>query len=280
LGFCSTPPPLNRARPLPNVSRRRLVETAEPQTSISKYGDSDRQAICVHARVRYAAIACLVVAASPRAAGAQASQQFWGEATIRWFATDRSTYELKTEPKTNPATLDVTPQVSYTVVAWADVLAEVQLERQADTSPTATPRFGAELHIFSRLLFPEAKTQAEREKPPRRRIVVSTLLRFEDSQGDWTLRDRFNLAYPFNRPKTTSDGAVFLIADSELFIPLDRPPGGDLVNEVRIRTGIGYRKNFAWRFDVLYIWDGIRHADVGPLTPKFHAIDIRVLRQF
>jgi len=241
---------------------------------------ADRQAICVRRLVRFAGLALLYLAACPRSAGAQASQQLWGEATVTWFATDRSTYALKTEPKTNPATLDVTPQVSYTVAAWADAVAEVQLERKADTDPTATPRFGAEFHILSRLLFAKPNTQAEREKPPRRRIVVSTLLRFEDAQGAWTLRDRFNLAYPFNRPKVTSDGAVFLIGDIELFMPFDRPSGGDRVDEVRIRSGVGYRKNFAWRFDVLYVWDGMRHADTGPLTPKFHAIDIRVLRQF
>jgi hypothetical protein len=229
--------------------------------------------------VRLGGLALLCLAAWPHAAAAQASQQLWGEASIEWFATKRVTYELKTEPQTNPATIDVTPRVTYTVVAWADVFAEVQFEDEADTSPTTTPRFGAELHILSRLLSPKPTSGPEREKPPRRRIVVSTLLRFEDSQGDWTLRDRFNVAYPFNRPRTTSDGAVLLIADAELFFPFDRPPGGDRVNQVRIRSGVGYRKDFAWRFDMLYIWDGMRHADAGALTPKFHAIQIRVLRQ-
>lgn len=230
--------------------------------------------------MRHVALALWCVAALPATAIAQASHQLWGEATIVWFPQDRLTYELKTEPKTNPATLDVTPKVTYTVVAWADLLAEVQLEGQTGSEASATPRFGAELHILSRVLLASPKSHAEREKPPRQRIVVSTLLRFEESQGDWTFRNRFNLAYPLNRPKLTSDGAVYLTADAELFTPFDRPPGGDLVDHVRVRSGIGYRKNFAWRFDVLYIWDGTRHADMGPLTPSFHAIDIRVLRQF
>jgi len=229
--------------------------------------------------VRWLALALLCVATCPSAAIAQASRQLRGEATIDWLASDRTTYELKTEPQTNPATLDVTPQAKYAVVAWADLLAEVELEHKADTDSTATPRVGAELHILSRLLHPHPQSHADREKPPRRRIVVSTLLRFEESKSEWTFRNRFNLAYPLNRPKTTSDGAIYVSADSEVFVPFDRPPGGSLVNEMRIRTGIGYRLNFAWRFDVLYIWDGTRHADVGPLTPKFHAIDIRVLRQ-
>jgi len=225
-------------------------------------------------------LAFICIVGFPAAAFGQESNQLWGAATINWFATPRQTYQLKTEPQTNPATLEVTPQAMYTVVAWADVLAEVDLEKKADTDPTATPRVGAEFHILSRLIFAQPKSDSEREKPPRRRIVVSTLLRFEDSQGDWTLRDRFSVTYPLNRPKTTSDGTIYLTGDSEWFVPFDRSPGDAFFNELRLRAGIGYRKDFAWRFDVLYVWDGTRHADQGPLTPKFHAIDIRVLRQF
>jgi len=230
--------------------------------------------------VRWLPLAFVCVAGFPTVAFAQAKDQLWGGLAVDWLESKRLTYEVRIEPKTNPSTLDVTPEVTYTVLAWADLLAEVELERKADTDPTATSRVGVELHILSRLLFAHPQSGAEREKPPRRRIVVSTLLRFEDSQGDWTLRDRFNVTYPLNRPKTTSDGAIYLTGDAEWFVPFDRAPGSDLVNEVRIRSGIGYRKDFAWRFEVLYIWDGTRHADQGPLTPKFHALDIRVLRQF
>src|SRR5262245_10938404 len=99
--------------------------------------------------MRWLALSFVCVIGVPAVAFAQASHQLWGEATIDWFATGRQTYELKTEPMSNPATLAVTPQAKYTVVAWADVLAEVELERKADTDPTATPRLGAELHILS-----------------------------------------------------------------------------------------------------------------------------------
>ena len=134
--------------------------------------------------MRWLPLALVCIVGFPAVTLAQASHQLWGDATINWLPTSRQTYQLKTEPKTNRATLDVTPQASYTVVAWADVLAEVQLERTADSDPTATPRVGAEFHILSRLIFAQPQSDMEREKPPRQRIVVSTLLRFEDSQGD------------------------------------------------------------------------------------------------
>lgn len=231
-----------------------------------------------HARSLVFAWICVV--ACPSGAVAQARHQFWADAAIKWLTTDRLTSEVEIEPKTNPATLDVTPQLQYAVVAWADAIAEIQLGRTAGADPTATPRLGAELHILSRLLHAHAKPGADREKAPRRRLAVSSLLRFEHSKSAWDFRDRFNAAYPLNRPKTTSDGAVALVADVELFIPFDRPPGAALVDHVRARGGIGYRRSFAWNVDALYIWDGTRHAPPDRLTPNFHAIELRITRQF
>jgi hypothetical protein len=223
-------------------------------------------------------LACLL--ACPSTAAAQAEKQFWATGIVDWLATDRLTYEIEAEPKTNPATLEVTPEIQYTVAAWADVLAEVDLKSQVDEGTTATPRFGVELHILSRLLQAHAPRGAEREKPPLRRIVVNTLLRVEDSNSTWRLRDRFQLAYPLNRSKTTDNGAVYLTGDSELFIPLDRGPGESLVSQVRLRSGLGYRRSFSWRFQALYIWNGTREAGTGQLKPVSHAIDIRINRNF
>jgi hypothetical protein len=213
-------------------------------------------------------------------AAAQAEKQFWATGQVDWLATDRVTYEIEVEPKTNPGTVDVTPEVEYTAVAWADLLAEVDIKSQTGTDTTATPRIGAHLHILSRLFQTHASRGADREKPPLRRLVASTLLRVEYSKPTWQLRDRFELAYPLNRRKTTDNGAVYLRADNELFIPLDRGPGEALVSKDRLRLGVGYRPSFAWRFEALYIWNGTRDADSGPLRPASHAIDIRIKRNF
>jgi hypothetical protein len=213
-------------------------------------------------------------------AAAQAEKQLWATGIVDWLATDRLTYEIEVEPKTNPATVDVTPEISYTAVGWADLLAEVDIKSQTGANTTATPRIGVHLHILSRLLEPHAPRGADREKLPRRRVVVSTLLRVQHSKSAWQLRDRFAVAYPFNRRKTTDNGAVYVTGDSELFIPFDRAPGDALVSQVRLRSGLGYRQSFAWRFETLYIWNGTRRAGSGPLVPESHAIDFRIIRSF
>jgi len=230
--------------------------------------------------LKWCALGLTCMLACPSTAAAQAEKQLWATGIVDWLATDRLTYELEVEPKTNPATVDVTPEVTYTAVAWADLLAEVDIKSQTGTDTTATPRIGVHFHILSRLLEPHAPRGADREKLPRQRVVVSTLLRVQHSKSAWQLRDRFALAYPLNRNKTTDNGAVYLTGDSELFIPLDRAPGDALVSQVRLRTGLGYRQSFAWRFEALYIWNGTRRAGAGPLVPESHAIDLRVSRSF
>ena len=51
-----------------------------------------------------------------------------------------------------------------------------------------------------------------------------------------------------NRPRMTDNGASYLAADWEWFIPVD-DPDERFANRQRIRAGIGYRRSFAWRFE-------------------------------
>jgi len=225
------------------------------------------------------ALTCLL--AYPSMARAQAEGQVWANGIVNWFATDLLTLRLNVEPKSNPFTIDITPRVLYTVAPWMDVLGELAVGHQVDQDTTWTPRFGVHLHILSRILEKQAQRREDREKPPRRRLVVNTLLRVEDEQSSWRFRDRFALAYPINRRKTTDAGAIYVTGDNELFIPFDRPPGAALVNKMRLRTGLGYRESVAWGFEALYVWNGTRNArGSGPLVQESHAIDFRVIRSF
>ena len=230
--------------------------------------------------VWWRALVCVCVTSCSSTAVAQANGQFWANATVDWLASDRLTYELDLQPQTNPSLLKLIPHVDYAIVPWADVLGEVEFERKADSDATTTPRFGAQFHILSRLLLKDTHSGPEREKPPLRRLVVNSLLRVESPQSGWRLRDRLNLAYPLNRHKTSDDGAVYVTSDAELFLPLERAPGAARISQVRVRSGIGYRENFKWRFEALYIWDGTRNALSDSLKVQSQAIDIRVKREF
>jgi hypothetical protein len=226
------------------------------------------------------------------------SGQLWANVTIDWLSSERVTYALDVEPKTQrvvhagtPTWLsgDAIPHVEYALAPWIDLLSEVDVgfQNQSDDvdTVTVTPRIGIQVHILSRILRPHAPSGAAREKVPRRRLVFGSLLRLENqntfhstgaaSTSSWRFRDRFEMSYPLNRRKATIDGAVYVTGDSELFIPVDRSTSGGIVSESRVRAGIGFRQSFAWRFEALYVSTAQRNA-AGALAPKNYAIDVRV----
>ena len=230
----------------------------------------------------------------PATANAQAPGQLWGTATVRWLATDRLSFRVQFEPEAQLivpddqqtfVSVDATPRVLYVVAPWIDVLGEIDwgIKHESNDVDTdsVTPRFGVQLHILSTILDPGAGRGANRERQPRRRVDFRTLIRFEDEReksstdsstsSTWHFRDRFRVAYPLNRPKTTSSGAIYLSADSEAFVQLD----DGVLNQLRVRSGIGYRHSFPWRFEALYITSRER-TDSGAWATKYHALDLRV----
>jgi hypothetical protein len=95
----------------------------------------------------------------------------------------------------------------------------------------------------------------------------------------WRFRNRLELAYPLNRPKVTSDGALYLTSDSELFVPMSKGPQQGHVDQWRLRNGLGYRFSFRTRLETLYIWTTSKD-DTGVFATGSHALDVRVKLAF
>jgi hypothetical protein len=231
-------------------------------------------------------------------ASAQTTTQLWGNLTLDWVKSDRLVYELDFEPKAlldapdgapDWRNLDVTPNVEYSPTGWLDIVADTTIGRTMQTddldSTEVTPRLGVRFHLFSRAL-----RFHPREQAPQRRIVVRDLARVESrnffySGGDVTsestfrFRNRLEFLLPLNKARITDDGARYVLADWEWFVPLDDPQER-FANRQRIRTGIGYRRSFNWRYELLYLWTRSRDTlDEGFSTTE-NIIDIRVKRLF
>ena len=82
---------------------------------------------------------------------------------------------------------------------------------------------------------------------------------------------------PLNKEKLTDDRARYLLADWEWFMPVSEPEER-FANKQRIRTGLGYRRSFAWRFEALYMWTRSRNTIEEGFKTDDNAIDIRVKR--
>ena len=63
-------------------------------------------------------------------------------------------------------------------------------------------------------------------------------------------------------------------------LPLDDDVDERFANKQRIRTGFGYRRSFAWRFEVLYIWTRSRNTIEDRFSTDDNSIDIRLKRLF
>jgi hypothetical protein len=242
------------------------------------------------------ALAAILLACAP--VSAQTTLQLWGNLTFNWVKSDRLVYELDFEPKAllNPPegepdwrNLDVTPNVEFSPRGWLDIVLDTTIGRtmQSDDvdSIEVTPRLGLRFHLFSREQLFRVVEQA-----PRRRIVVRDLLRVEsrnffysggdvESESTVRFRNRLEFLAPLNKARITDDGARYLLADWEWFIPIDDPEER-FANRQRIRTGIGYRRSFEWRFELLYIWTRSRDTVNDQFSTNENIIDIRVKRIF
>lgn len=244
------------------------------------------------------ALCCLLLIDSSTAF-AQTDLQLWGNVTLDWVKSDRLTYEFDIEPKVlvyapdgepDWRNLDLTPSVEYAAKGWLDLVAEATAgyTKQDDEVNTfeLTPRVGVRFHLLSRAV----PTFGLREQVPRRRIVVRDLVRVESRNFWYTgedsgtsssvrFRNRVELLVPLNRVRMTEDGARYLLADWEWFIPLDEPEER-FASKQRIRVGLGYRRSFAWRFEALYIWTRSRDTAEDGFSTDDNSIDFRVKRLF
>lgn len=245
---------------------------------------------------RAAAIAGTLLAA-PGAATAQANFQLWGNMTFDWIRSEQLAYELDFEPKVlidpppdRPGwrSLDTTGNVEYAWKRWLDLVGETAfgVTKQTDDvhSIEVTPRVGMRFHLFSREL-----RHHPRERAPSRRLVVRDLVRVEsrnlfysgDQASSFTVRFRNRLEFqlPLNRERVTDDGARYVLADWEWFIPLDDQEER-FANKQRIRAGLGYRRSLDWRFEALYIWGRSRNTIEDGFTTSDNIINLRVKRVF
>ena len=147
--------------------------------------------------------------------------------------------------------------------------------KQTDDVDTieVTPRLGMRFHLFSR-------TQ---------RIVVRDLVRVEarnffycgDTESDSTVRfrNRLELLVALNKDRFDDDRVRYLIADWEWFIPID-DPDERFASRQRIRAGLGYRRSFNWRYEVLYIWTRSRNTIDEEFGTTENILNIRMRRTF
>jgi hypothetical protein len=221
--------------------------------------------------------------------------QIWANITTGWILSDSLYVELDVEPKIlvsgDPKwrNIDATGLVEYYPNGWIDLTGEMTLGTTLQTDDLRTTeltfRGGVRFHFKKNTL-----DRVELLRKPLGRLSVATLVRLEhrrfwysdssDRQQDSRLRLRIELKVPLNGPDLAEDGTLFLIADTEGYVPLADEVDERFANKLRGRMGLGYRIDAHHRVDLLYILDRVQDNIEDDPTSSSQAFDIRYRMTF
>jgi hypothetical protein len=231
-------------------------------------------------------------------ATAQSNLQLWGTLTAVKAASERlsvgSDVELKwllatAGDEARWASLDVTPVVEYFLTPRFDLVGELATGYTVQTDDVnsfeLSPRGGVRLHLTAR----NGGRAPLRQIGLGDRIVLRNLVRVEQRTLFYTgdvatdavvrFRNRLEMLVPMNEKQIGDDGARYLLADWEWFIPID-DPAERFANRQRIRTGFALRRSATWRFEALYIWTRSRETIEEGFATSDNTINVRVRRAF
>jgi hypothetical protein len=222
-----------------------------------------------------------------------ASTQIWANLTLDKIKSERLLLELDFEPKLQIVgepkwrNIDITALAEYYPNSWIDVTGEITVGRtvQDDLLRTIelTPRFGIRLHILSNLreMFEDATHHS-----PLRRIAIANLSRIElrnfgysddtPSSHEWRFRNRVEFKMGINRANFNLARTLYLIADIEAFVPLGDDTPERFASKLRTRVGLGFRINYKWRVEGLFIRDDQRGSSDEDYVRAVNALDLRV----
>ena len=202
---------------------------------------------------------------------AQRSHQLWFDYELHFpFAND---YEFKAEGAYRTAlgeankwrNFRVTPALEWSVISFANVFVEVPFSYtvQSDTLNTIETRLvmGGTFYITA-----------------NKRIETRAAVKFEsrymrdESVDRWQksnrLRFRGIILTALNRKTHYEDNLWYAILDAEVFYVMDDDVSERFANRLRTGIGVGYRLNYNFRFEMIFLVQQSRNAldDTGFVT--------------
>jgi hypothetical protein len=246
------------------------------------------------------AFLCAVTAALPLNAQEppeDASRQFWANLILARPTSQKlyleydieGAYEVSDEDPFK--SLFGTGMVEYYHKPWLDLTGELvtgfsQLSAE-ENSFEASVRLGARFHLGNDVFWAWLPKKSRPEILPEKRYSAGVLLRFEHrnfwystdrpSAADLRFRGRVEVKLALNKPNLGTDGVWYLMADWEGFVPLGNDETAErFATKGRTRFGIGYRRSYAWRFEILAQRDNARETLEDAKDVEAYMIDLRV----
>jgi hypothetical protein len=246
------------------------------------------------------AFLCAVTAALPLNAQEppeDASRQIWANLILARPTTQKlyleydieGAYEVSDEDPFK--SLFGTGMVEYYHKPWLDLTGELVTGFSRlgadENSFEASLRLGARFHLGNNVFWAWLPEKSRPEILPKKRYSAGVLFRLEHrnfwystdrpSAADLRFRGRLELKLALNKPNLGTDGVWYLIADGEWFVPLGNDETAErFATKGRARLGIGYRRSYAWRFEILAQRDEARETLEDAKDVEAYMIDLRV----
>lgn len=184
--------------------------------------------------------------------------------------------------------LRATPALEYFATKWLDLVGEVlvayTLQPPDQRSLELAPRIGFRLHLFNEVLHDLAP-----ERVPLTRIDLYNLTRLEyrafwysddTSSQSWRLRNRIGGTIAINHKRLSDARTLYGALDVEVFVPLGDDIPETFASKYRVRIGFGYRFDYKWRFEALYIFDESRNTLQDDFSQTSNVLNFRLKRFF
>jgi hypothetical protein len=122
------------------------------------------------------------------------------------------------------------------------------------------------------------------------RVGISNLARVEwrnywytgdtPSSHEVRFRNRLELKAGLNHAELTLDKTLYVVADYEIFVPLSDDVPERFASKARLRTGLGYRHDAKWRFELLHIREATRTSEESTFATSANIFNVRVKMVF
>jgi len=151
----------------------------------------------------------------------------------------------------------------------------------------AALRFGVRLHLVNQIFNSPVFKKVRSERISGRRFNIANLTRIEfrrlwyngdrPTDNDTRFRNRLEFKLALNRPRLSDDNLWYLLADNEWFYSVeDNNLAERFATKRRLRIGLGYRRNYSWRTELLLMKDDARDTINDEIEVEAYMLNLRI----
>ena len=228
-----------------------------------------------------AALLAALIVSAPVEAQEEVTGQVWVDFLTDWYVNSHHLLELEVGPKVlfsggqRWAELTLTPAYEWVAAPRFELVVRTLFSWVRQNSALSTfeirPILGFRLYLL---------------QPSEHRFMVrdfnrveSRNIRYEDSGNwdtTWRYRNRLEGQIAINHDHLADDHTLYLLADAELFVNLGRAAVERFNDNWRIRSGLGYRLKYEWRFELLYTLQLSRDTLLADFDATNHIVRFRL----